>query len=311
MASDVSAASRPASLLGDTAMILRYHIVLIAIAAALVFGFLLAGRYLWLVAVFTAVDWLLINLLNRVTDIEEDLANAIPGTARVARHRRAFVIGCWGLLAGSFAISIWLLPALTSLRVVVQLIGFGYNYRLIPTPSGWRRFKEIYFLKNFMSSVLFVLTCFLYPLAATGWQPSGGWLVVGLLIAFFVPFELTYEILYDLRDLDGDRKEGIPTYPVVHGADGARRIIDALLALSLVPLVVGVVLGAFGVRELLFAAAPPLQLALYRPRFRRGLTTPDCVWLTHFGTALLAFFLLGTAVWLRLGLPANIYLVHR
>ena len=32
--------------------------------------------------------------------------------------------------------------------------------------SGLSRFKEIYFFKNFGSSVLFVLTCFVYPLAA-------------------------------------------------------------------------------------------------------------------------------------------------
>ena len=30
-------------------------------------------------------------------------------------------------------------------------------------------------------------------------------------------FELSYEVLYDLRDVDGDRAAGVRTYPVVHG----------------------------------------------------------------------------------------------
>lgn len=42
----------------------------------------------------------------------------------------------------------------------------------------------------------------------------GSELALLALVLFFVPFELTYEILYDMRDLDGDRRAGVPTYPV-------------------------------------------------------------------------------------------------
>ena len=55
-------------------------------------------------------------------------------------------------------------------------------------------------------------------------------------------------------------------------------------------------------------AAPALQLAFYRPRFRRGLTPRDCILLTHLGTAELLLFLLGTALWQSAGLPANLFL---
>ena len=43
-------------------------------------------------------------------------------------------------------------------RAAVQLIGLAYNYRIVPTPAGLSRLKELYFFKNFGSSVLFVLT---------------------------------------------------------------------------------------------------------------------------------------------------------
>jgi 4-hydroxybenzoate polyprenyltransferase len=159
-----------------------------------------------------------------------------------------------------------------------------------------------------MSAVLFVLTCFVYPLAAASWARIVPAATLVTLALFFVPFELTYEILYDLRDLAGDRAEGIPTYPVVHGALASRRIIDALLALSAIVLAGGFVARVLGARELLMLAAPLAQLAFYRPRFRRGLTTRDCVVLTHLGTGMLVLFLIGTAVWLWAGLPANVML---
>ena len=101
---------------------------------------------------------------------------------------------------------------------------------------------------------------------------------------------------------------GIPTYPVVHGVENARRIIDALLFFSAAVLAAAFAARAIGVRELLMIAAPIAQLAFYRPRYRRGLTPRDCIVLTHLGTAQLAVFLVGTTLWLRAGLPANVFL---
>jgi 4-hydroxybenzoate polyprenyltransferase len=295
------------SLPGDLLAIARFHIVLIAIVACLTFGFLMTGRYAFALAPVVAVDWFLINLLNRITDIEEDLRNGIPGTARVARRKRLFGVLAGVLFVGSFVVTQLLWPALTPFRLVVQAIGCGYSYRLVPTPRGFRRFKEIYFLKNFMSAVLFVLTCFVYPLVVYGDSRQMSLPAIGTLVAFFVSFEITYEILYDLRDLPGDRAEGVPTYPVVHGELVARTIIDGLLLLATAILLVGLATRVLGLREGLMLAAPAVQLCFYRPRFRRGLTTADCIWLTHLGSAELALYLLGNRLWLEAGLPANLY----
>lgn len=300
--------ARASSPLADALAIARYHIVLIAMAACVVFGWLMTGRYAWLVALVVGLDWFLINLLNRVTDLEEDRKNAIPGTDRVARFERALTIGSWALMIGSFVATHLAWPELTTWRALVQVIGLAYNYRVVPTPSGMSRLKEIYFFKNFGSSMLFTLTGFVYPLAVLGDPSSLGWAGVVVLALFFVAFELTYEILYDFRDLEGDRALGIPTYPVVHGELGARRIVDGLLVGSALVLIAGLATGAIGVREGLMLAAPPIQLAFYRPRLARGLTTRDCIVLTHLGTALLVFYLAGTAIWSAAGLSQNIYL---
>jgi 4-hydroxybenzoate polyprenyltransferase len=287
--------------------IARHHIMLIAMTATVVFGWIMTGERLFALTLVVAVDWFLINFFNRLTDIEEDLRNGIAGTERVAARRRAWTIGGLALLLGSFAVTHAIWPALTPWRLIVQAIGVAYNYNVVPTPRGWSRLKAIYFFKNFGSSMLFTLTCFVYPLVVAG-PPIVGWETIAVLIGFFVPFELTYEILYDLRDLEGDRAEGIPTYPVVHGPVIARAIIDALLAGSALVLVVGFVTRAIGVRELMMLVAVIAQLAFYRPRVRRGLTPRDCILLTHLGTAQLVLFIAGTALWERAGLPANVFL---
>lgn len=293
-------------LVADALAIARYHIVLVAMSACVAFGWIETGERPWLIALVCGLDWFLINLMNRVTDVAEDAANGIAGTARVARGKRALTIGAWALMIGSFVATHLVWPALTPWRVAVQLIGLGYNYPIVPTLRGLSRFKEMYFFKNFGSSVLFVLTCFVYPLAAA--ERVAPWATIACLVLFFVPFELTYEILYDLRDLEGDRREGVPTYPVVHGPLVARRIIDALLVASAGVLVGGLATGAIGLREGLMLAAPATQLAFYRPRFARGLTAHDCIVLTHLGTAQVSLWIAGTWLWSLAGLPENVYL---
>lgn len=317
------------SLFSDALAIARYHIVLVAMGGMLTFGWLMTGRYLFALALIVGLDWFLINLLNRITDIAEDLRNGIAGTERVARQQRSLTILAAVLLVGSFVLTHRAWPQLTVFRITVQLIGLGYNYRIVPSLDGrallrqgrlrfgLSRFKEMYFFKNFGSAVLFVLTCFVYPLAVNAWQsllPLGA--IVALTV-FFILFETTYEILYDLRDLEGDREVGVPTYPVVHGAAAAQRIIYGLLVASAVALLVGIGTGVLGVREGLMVVAPLSQYAFMRTRSkdhtgdgngRRTLTPRDCILLTHLGTAQLVLFLVGTAVWLRCGLPANVYL---
>ena len=292
----------------DIASLLRLHIVGIATCAALVFSWLMTGHHGVAAAAICAFDWLVINLLNRITDVDEDRANGIPATNLVARHPRAFYAGTGLGLAASFAVTHALVPELTAWRALVQLVGTAYSLPLLWTPRGWRRLKALYFLKNFTSAMLFVATCFVYPLALQG-APSGlpnGWVSALLLAAFFVCFELTYEIAYDLRDAPGDRAAGVPTYPVVHGEAGAMRIIRGLLLASMAILIAGVATGALGLREALMGVAPVVQWRWLAVKQRAGLTRADCIFATNLGSAMLLVYLAGNEVWLRAGLPANV-----
>ena len=282
----------------------RFHIVAIGSLGALTFSWVFFGRWDVWAAGFAAIDWYIVNLLNRVVDLPEDRANKIVGTDFVARHRSALLVFGVALLGLSLAASAWLAPALVLFRLGFHALGFAYNWSLL----GVRRIKERYFWKNTASAVGFVLTVFAYPLALgrahglTLVVPVAGLVVI---ICFFLLFELSYEVLYDLRDVEGDRREGIRTYPVVHGERAAVRIANALMASSVMIAVAGYAVGVIPWRAVVMVAAPLFQLVYFslRRRSRRegapSVEAADCIRLTWVGAGMLATF----NVWAALGGP--------
>ncbi|PIE21065.1 MAG: hypothetical protein CSA66_00130 [Proteobacteria bacterium] len=281
----------------------RLHIVAIATLGTFTFGWLFTGTYPWALAAICAIDWFVVNLLNRVVDLDEDRVNRVSGVGFVDRHRAAITAGGFALLIGSFAAGALAYPEITWLRASYHALGLAYNWPLLP---GGRRIKTLYFFKNTASAAGFIITAFLYPLAVVGWGADPAQLAPGitpgtlwLSAAFFVLFELSYEVIYDLRDEPGDRAAGVRTYPVVHGVDGATRIIDSLIIASALTLVVGFVSGVVPWRIFVMILAPGLNLWFYKRALRRGLTSADCINLTWMGGALLTAYHL----WVVAGLP--------
>jgi 4-hydroxybenzoate polyprenyltransferase len=283
------------------ASISRLHIVVIGALGTLTFGWLFTGHRPWLLAGVCALDWFLVNLLNRVVDLKEDALNRITGTDFVGRHRTAILRLGFATLFVSLAVVHLVAPLVTPLRIAFHALGFAYNWPLLP---GRRRIKELYFWKNTASATGFLLTVFGYPLAAVYGGQAG--LAAGVTpgtilfsIAFFFSFELSYEVIYDLRDAVGDAAAGVRSYAVVHGERGAVRIVDLLIGASIAALVAGYLVGAVPWRIAVMGVAPALQLVLYKRFLARGITSADCVRITWLGAGLLAAYHL----WVIAGLP--------
>lgn len=273
----------------------RPHIVALASLACLTFGHVFFGGYPWVAAVFCAIDWFLVNLLNRVVDLHEDRVNAVRGAEAATRNRRILLVLGFTVLGLSFGVQVLAWPALLPWRLAYHALGFAYNWPLLP---GGRRIKQLYAAKNLASAAGFLLTVFGYPLSlAQVGPPLGGLLLTGL---FFLLFELSYEVVYDLRDRAGDAAAGIRTFPVVHGDRGAVRIVYGLLAASLVPLLLGWSLGRVPWSVAIMGAAPLLQGAWVAWRLRRGaLRGGDCVAMTWGAASLFVVW----HAWEILGLP--------
>jgi 4-hydroxybenzoate polyprenyltransferase len=279
----------------------RLHIVAIAGVGTLTFGWLMTGTRPWLLAAVVCVDWFIVNLLNRAVDLREDLANQIPGSEVVAKHRKG-VLGMGGLLLAGTLVAVHLVaPAVTPLRVAYHLLGAAYNWPLLP---GRVRLKTVYLAKNLASAAGFMITLFGYPLAqlhATGGQWAAGFGPLQLAVAatFFFLFEVSWEIVYDMRDAPGDKLAGVHTLAVVHGVDGAARVADGLLLGSAMVLLIGYFWLALPWRVVVMVVAPALQWVLYRRWLKRGLTSAHVVALTWTGAGLLIVYHL----WIALNLP--------
>lgn len=277
----------------------RLHIVVIAALGTFTFGWLFTRQYPWGLAAVCALDWFLVNLLNRVVDVQEDRENGIVGTELVAAHRREVLAAGFGLLAASLlAVHLWVSPHLTPLRLAFHALGMAYNWPLLP---GRRRIKQLYFWKNTASATGFMLTVVGFPLAAAGGQLAAGvsWATVAVTGVFFALFELSFEVIYDLRDAPGDAAAGVRTYAVVHGQRGAVVVVDGLLVASVLTLAAGYAVGVVPWHILVMALGPLLQHVFYKRALRRGITAGDCVRLTWLGAALLA----GYHLWVTLDLP--------
>lgn len=280
--------------MGTFASVSRLHIVAIGALGTLTFGWLFLGERPWLLAIISALDWFVVNLLNRVVDLPEDRANRIHGTDFVARNARLLRWTGFLVLFASLAFTIAIVPEITPWRICFHALGLAYNWPLLP---GGKRIKQLYFFKNTASAMGFMLTVFAYPLSLAHGELDLA--LVSIAALFFFPFELSYEIIYDLRDAPGDALAGVKTYPVVHGERAAVRIIDALIASSMIVLAAGYAASAIPWRMFIMICAPLIQLAAYKRALGRGITSRDCIVITWIGTALLAVYHL----WIAAGLP--------
>ncbi|NOZ01908.1 MAG: UbiA family prenyltransferase [Deltaproteobacteria bacterium] len=283
-------------------LVSRLHIVAIAAMGTLTFGWLFTGIQTWTLPVIAAVDWFLVNLVNRVVDLPEDAANDISGTDWVARYKGALLVVSISILAASFVAVQFLEPRIWPLRVAYHLLGFAYNYPLVPLGGGRRiRLKEIYLVKNSASALGFMITVFGYPLVAAGGGVHVGPEYIWTMATFFFFSELSYEVVYDLRDIQGDRRAGVPTFPVMHGIEVTRSIVYGLLAISALALITGYAMAWIDWRAFVMIIGLAVQLAAYQRFRRRGVTASNCIVLTLLGAGLL----LAYNAWVWSGLPLD------
>jgi 4-hydroxybenzoate polyprenyltransferase len=283
----------------------RLHITMIAALGVLTFGWLFIGTHPWLLAVVCALDWYIVNLNNRLVDMEEDETNQISGTRFIGRNRRKLLVFVFVLLTASLVVFHFLNPAITAMRIACHFLGLCYNWPILP---GKRRLKQLYFWKNTASALGFLITVFGYPLATACRHsrphcfPFGiTWETIVFSAVFFFLFEISYEIIYDMRDVKGDARVGIRTYPVVHGMRTAVAITDALIFSSMAVLVAGYILGPVPWRIFIMIGAPFLQFIVYKQALRRGISAADCIRITWMGVGLLVVY----NVWVFAGLPGT------
>ncbi|HEX7445440.1 MAG TPA: UbiA family prenyltransferase, partial [Methanothrix sp.] len=166
--------------------------------------------------------------LNKLTDRKEDAINFPERLGFLAGRTRLILV--YSLTA--YGLSVLLIarekPIWIPVIFIPLLANALYSSRLIP---GLPRLKDIPFMKNLVVAVSWALVCALIPAA---YSECLDWRVI-LIIYFMIQKMLINTILYDVRDMAGDRENGIRTVPCLLGIR-KNRLVLLVMNTTLLPL---------------------------------------------------------------------------
>ncbi len=163
-----------------------------------------------------------VYLFNKWTYIEEDQVNTKGGPLDPGKRNKVLYASLFFLVVPVFLFSHNLYLLL--IYLIVAGIGFLYSYK-IKILGKLFRFKDKFIVKNVSSAVMWAAPPALVPAALRGaFWPSD---LISFIVIFFIVVPI--EIVWDVRDIEGDRRFGIKTIPNVLGVQPTK-IICILLS---------------------------------------------------------------------------------
>ena len=194
-------------------------------------GFILMGASTNLHACFSVfLTVFSVYSLNKLTDIKEDAINFPERLGFLAGRTRLILV--YSLSAYSLAVVLVALEKPVAIPIIfIPLIANAlYSSRLIP---GLPRLKDIPFMKNLVVAISWALVCVLIPAAYSERLDTK----VLLIICFMFLKSIINTILYDVRDVAGDKENGIITVPILLGLGRTLLILLAINS-ALLPLAI-------------------------------------------------------------------------
>jgi 4-hydroxybenzoate polyprenyltransferase len=152
--------------------------------------------------------------LNRKTDEDED---AINHTERYAFTKRyGTVLSRSAVGACIIAICLSILQGLDSflITIVPLVAGVIYSVPLLPAQLGFRRLKEIPFVKSLIVAFSWAVPPTFLPICHAALSPG---LATGIVSVFFFFQIFTNTVIFDVRDVEGDLASGVKTIPTILG----------------------------------------------------------------------------------------------
>ncbi|MCK4348986.1 MAG: UbiA family prenyltransferase, partial [Thermoplasmatales archaeon] len=175
--------------------------------------------------------------INKVTDKEEDSVNLLERYAFV-KHKERILIS-FSVIAYIIALLIVTLEntLLIPIFLVPLFCGIIYSTR---TFSNLPRLKDIFAVSNVIVTLSWVMVATLLP-AIYLYRHT-----IFLLVFYFLFIKIFVNaILFDVRDMKGDGKQGVNSIPVIIGIDKTRKLLLALNSLLIPWLAVSIYLGLF------------------------------------------------------------------
>jgi 4-hydroxybenzoate polyprenyltransferase len=176
--------------------------------------------------------------LNRLTDLEEDSVNVPEREAFVRGKEKILLFLC----IVSYAVAILLGALVNPLTIIVLLfplvIGVLYS---IEVSHKVPRLKNIPGMKNFIVALSWTVGAVFIPFSC---QFPG---ISNTLLIFFFFFAklMVNAISFDVRDIEGDKKSGVKTIPVLLGRSKTKILLYAIQSTLIIWLLLIVLTGLF------------------------------------------------------------------
>lgn len=173
-------------------------------------------------------------LLNRESDVEEDLSNTVFSRADAERA------GLYGKILLVMSIGLGLLSGMLSLAVVLLFYAtlIGYQTSILSV-GKYERLKEIPLVKNLVPAV--ALPGLLIGTVVSISEPH--LLSASVLFGFLFLRVLTGSIMPDIGDVEGDQDAGVDTLPVLFDISKVKIILLVGNLLALLPVIYGAQIG--------------------------------------------------------------------
>jgi 4-hydroxybenzoate polyprenyltransferase len=186
--------------------------------------------------------------LNRKTDESEDAINHSKRYEFTKKYEKLLFSTAIGAYVLALALS-WLYgPAVVLISAIPLISGLIYSTPIFPRSFSFHRLKEIPVAKSLLVAVAWALPPALLPVYITGSIPG---MITLAVILFFFSLVFINTVLFDMRDVEGDRLTGVRTIPVCIGIPNTMRLLT----------LVNVILGA-AVVLLLWGEIPLMYLIL-------------------------------------------------
>ncbi len=153
--------------------------------------------------------------LNRKTDEEEDVVNHTERYSFTKKYET--ILFRSAIMAFILAFCLSALQGVGSLLITTIPLAAGviYSVPLFPARFGFRRLKEVPFMKSLIVAISWTLPATFLPICHAGLSAGAATGIVGV---FFLVQTFTNTVVYDIRDLEGDVASGIRTIPTIFGS---------------------------------------------------------------------------------------------
>jgi len=162
--------------------------------------------------------------MNRKTDESEDAINHAERFAFTQKYAKALMASAVVAYLLAFLIAAMsgaLTVAITSIPLVS---GIFYSVAVLPPGFGYRRLKDVPFVKNLLVGIAWATPIALLSPLCTG-APIG--FMTAVVWFFFFLLTVINTVVCDMRDVDGDIASGVKTLPAIVGVGRTRLLLSA------------------------------------------------------------------------------------